>query len=122
MLSPTDKDLLTAIIESRDQKKMMFGLLNSIVDTSHPKKPKLVADPEKALANPTPTQEILTQVFNRSRKEKDIVSFAFFGDKKAKAPKGFLPELQTIDTRKWSTSPPGLGQHIPTVHIHHKFI
>ena len=122
MFSPTDPDLLDAIMQSGDQKKMMFGLLNSIVDTSHPKKPKLVTDPEKALANPTPTQKILTAVFNRSRKEKDIVSFAFFGDKKARAPKGFLPELQTIDTRKWSTSPPGQGQNIPTVHIHHKFI
>lgn len=120
MFSPTDKELLTAIMETGDKKKMMFGLLNSIVDPTKPKKSRVAKDPEKALANPTPSQQILTEVFHRAQKQSDIVSFAFFGEKKAKAPAGFLPELQTINTGKYSLSQP--GKNIPTVHIHHKFI
>ncbi|HEX6715473.1 MAG TPA: phospholipase D-like domain-containing protein [Pyrinomonadaceae bacterium] len=121
MFSPTDKELLSAIMKSGDQGKMMFGLLNSIVDPTKKKK-KIIEDPDAAMVNPSPSQEILTEVFHRSQNKKDIVSFAFFGDKSAKAPVGFLPELQTKDFSQFSLSPPPKGNKIPTVHIHHKFI
>jgi phosphatidylserine/phosphatidylglycerophosphate/cardiolipin synthase-like enzyme len=122
MFSPTDQALLKAIMNAGNQKKMMFGLLNSITDPTKSKKNKLAKDSDKAMANPTPSQQIQTEVFHRSQKQKDIVSFAFFGEKKAKAPAGFLPELQTIDTSKYSLYKPKKGKGAPTVHIHHKFI
>jgi phosphatidylserine/phosphatidylglycerophosphate/cardiolipin synthase-like enzyme len=120
MFSPTDRDLLTAIMRTGDRKKMMFGLLNSIVDPTKPKHKQVAQDPDKAMAEPTPSQRIVTEIFHRSQENSDIVSFAFFGDAKARAPAGFLPELSSIDTRKYSLSPPGRG--VPTVHVHHKFI
>ena len=120
MFSPTDPALLKAIMNVGDQQKMMFGLLNSIVDPTKPKKNRVAKDPDKAMANPAPSQQVLTEVFHRSKNQRDIVSFAFFGDKNATAPDGWLPELSTIDTSQYSLSPPTRG--IPTVHIHHKFI
>jgi len=109
-------------MKTGDKNMMMFGLLNSIVDPTKPKKDRVAKDPEKALANPSPSQIILTEVFHRSQDKADIISFDFFGDKKAKAPAGFLPELSTKDFSKYSLAPPAKGKGIPTVHIHHKFI
>jgi phosphatidylserine/phosphatidylglycerophosphate/cardiolipin synthase-like enzyme len=122
MFSPTDPALLKAIMQAGDDKKMMYGLLNSIVDPAKAERNRVAKDPEKAMASPTPTQEIQTEVFHRSQEQRDIVSFAFFGAKGAKAPAGFLPELATLDTSRYSLLPASAGHGVPTVHIHHKFI
>lgn len=118
MFSPTDRALLEALLKVGDQKKILFGLLNSLVDPSKPKGSQKVKDPEKALANPSPTLQVQAEVFNRSRRDHLIFAYNYFGG--ADTPAGFLPELKTIDVSSKSTVP--AGGKVPAVHVHHKFI
>jgi phosphatidylserine/phosphatidylglycerophosphate/cardiolipin synthase-like enzyme len=56
------------------------------------------------------------QIFQRSRKQKDTLSYDRF--LKGTAPAGFLPELSAINTSQYSGAK---GPPI-AIHIHHKFI
>ena len=123
LFSPTDSDLLNAILDAGDQKKMMFGLLNSIKDPSKRK------DADEALENPTPSVEIEVKVFHRSRSDAKVLPYNYF--RPGRTPTGWLPELSTVDVSSASIVPPrknpkvvGKGKKggIPAVHIHHKFI
>lgn len=118
MFSPTDPALLNALLKVGDQKKILFGLLNSLVDPTKPKRSRKVKDPEKALANPSPAMQIQAEVFNRSRRDHLIFAYDYFGG--PGTPAGFLPELKTIDVSSKSTAPG--GGKAPAVHVHHKFI
>ena len=111
MFSPTDAALLKALLDAGDQGKIMYGLLNSITD---PKTGKQTADG----AAPGKSQQILVEVYNRSRRDKKAIAYDFFG--KDNAPRGFLPEFSTIDLGGMSLAPHGKG--VAAVHIHHKFI
>src|SRR5262249_47475463 len=63
-------------------------------------------------------------LFNRSRKDKEVLAYSFF--RPGATPAGFLPELSSVDLSSESTlPPPKTGQKKrgpPAVHIHHKFI
>jgi len=124
LFSPTDPPLLNALLAAGDQGKIMYGLLNSIVD---PTKKKKTEDPTKAAATASPATEVQVTVYNRSRKDKKVVAYNYF--RPGNTPTGFLPEFSTIDTSAWSTNPPpkatgsgGKGGAPPAVHIHHKFL
>ena len=129
MFSPTDKALLEALMEAGDKKKIMFGMLNSIVDPTNAlakKNAKAIAD-GKAPTGLTENAKVQVTLFNRSRTQRDVLSYAYFTP--ATVPVGFLPELSSIDTSRFSTVPPappsnnGKQPHTPpAVHIHHKFI
>jgi len=126
MFSPTDKLLLDALIAVGDKKKLMFGLLNSITD---PSKKKKNAGPEEGSGEPpkalSPAAEVQVTIFNRSRKDRKVLPYAYFNP--GKAPSGFLPELSSVDFSSRSIVPPlkpvkGKRTFMPAVHIHHKFI
>jgi len=129
MFSPTDKALLEALMEAGDRKKVMFGMLNSIVDPTNAlakKNAKLVAD-GKEPTELTENAKVQVTLFNRSRTQRDVLAYDFFNP--STAPANFLPELSSIDTSRFSTVPPappsndGKKPHSPpAVHIHHKFI
>lgn len=122
MFSPTDSDLLSALLATGDKKKLLFGLLNSISDPT--KKKAKAADPDKTFNAPSAAAKIQIEVFHRSRKDRKVVSYDYF--RKGIAPKGWLPELSTIDTSAYSIVPKkktkGKARGAPAVHIHHKFI
>ncbi len=109
MFSPTDEKLLKALLDAGDQGKIMYGLLNSIPDPAKAK---------KTGGKNTAKQQIMVEVFNRSRKDRKAVTYDYF--RPGSAPRGFLPELSGIDTRSFSLQPP--GNNVPAVHIHHKFL
>ena len=127
MFSPTDKPLLDALIAVGDKKKLMFGLLNSITDPS--KKKKKTAGPEEGSGEPpmtpSPAAQVQVTIFNRSRKDRKVLPYAYFNP--GNAPSGFLPELSSVDFSSRSIVPPpkpvkGKKTFVPAVHIHHKFI
>jgi phosphatidylserine/phosphatidylglycerophosphate/cardiolipin synthase-like enzyme len=127
MFSPTDAPLLKAMLDSGDQGKIMFGLLNSISDPSQSKK-RLAAiangeDPGQLSAS----AQIQVDIYHRSRRDHKVVAYNYYS--RETAPAGFLPEFSSLDTSKWSVvprpKPPKKGAKkpfIPAVHIHHKFI
>lgn len=129
MFSPTDKQLLEALFKVGDQKKLMFGLLNSISDPSKSndkKNQKLIADGE-APKELSASAKVQVELFNRSRRDRDVLAYSYFTP--GTAPANFLPELSSIDTSAFSTLPPvapknGKNKHSqpPAVHVHHKFI
>lgn len=109
LFSPTDKALLDALLDAGDNGKILLGLLNSIEN------PEAKAKKEgKPL---TPAQQVAMTVFHRSRKDKKVIPFSAFTES---APESFLPELKSIDTSSYSTTPP--NGKVPTVHVHHKFL
>ncbi len=112
MFSPTDQALLKGILAAGDDGKIMYGLLNSIPDPTKAKKNKKGAKPRK------PPNEVLVEVFNRSRADHKTTSYSYF--RSGMEPRGFLPELAGIDTSSYSLHPP--GKNIPAVHVHHKFL
>ena len=107
VFSPTDSALLTAILGAGDQGKILYGMLNSIPDPTKPPKPG---------KKKRPPAEISVELYNRSRRDKKVLQYDYFGQ--SNAPQGFLPELYTVDVSRYS------GGHNPpiAVHIHHKFI
>jgi hypothetical protein len=93
LYSPTDTDFLHAF-DVGDSGKMMFGLVNHIVQL-------------KPGQTPLPAE---VDLFHRSRTNKDVVDAESFAQG---APKGFLPELPAF---------PGDKADFAPILIHHKLI
>lgn len=113
MFTATDPQLMNAIFTQADSNDhLVYGLLNSIDD---PEKPTKSGGKRKL-------PEIATTIFHRSKEKPDTLPYAAFGKN---APRGFLPELRTIDCTKYdvSASAADKKKHSPPpIHIHHKFI
>jgi phosphatidylserine/phosphatidylglycerophosphate/cardiolipin synthase-like enzyme len=125
MFSPTDKPLLDALFAVGDKKKILFGLLNSITDPSKKKKPGAETPSGEPPKDPSPATQVQVTIFNRSRKDKVVLPYAYFSP--GNAPQGFLPELSSVDFSSRAVVPPpkvtkGKKPFVPAVHIHHKFI
>jgi len=125
MFDPTDPKLIASLLAVGDQKKLLYGMLNSIADPNK-KKDSLSASGE-APRKPTPATEIKVTLFNRSRKDRKVLAYNYF--RPGNTPAGFLPELSAVDMSSKSTLPPPKpaagkkkGGGPPAVHIHHKFI
>ena len=107
MFTATDQPLLDAIFAVGDRTDgIIFGLLNSIDDPDQPTKS----------GKPRKSSPISVEIYNRSCRDKLTLAYDRF--RPGSAPAGFLPELASIDTRKYSG---GKGPPI-AIHIHHKFI
>jgi len=126
MFDPTDAALLESLLAVGDQKKLLYGLLNSISDPNASKKKKktnLAASGEPP-AEPSAAAQIRVTLFNRSRKDKKVIAYSYYA--KGTAPAGWLPEFTTVNLKSKSTLPPpkpGTKKRgIPAVHIHHKFV
>ncbi|VIO68842.1 hypothetical protein CI1B_23860 [Bradyrhizobium ivorense] len=117
MFTASDKDLMEAIFAKGDSPKhLIYGLLNSIDD---PDKPTKKGEKRKL-------PEIASTIFHRSQTNPDTLPYSAFG---ANAPRGFLPELRTIDTTAYDASvtksKAKAGKkksRVPPIHVHHKFI
>lgn len=125
MFSPTDAKLIRTLLATGDRKKLLFGMLNSIADPSKSKKKKEgnLSRSGEAPRAPTETTQVKVELYNRSRKDKLVLAYAYFHP--GNAPAGFLPEFSTVDLSSRSTLPPpkpGKKGGPPAVHIHHKFI
>jgi hypothetical protein len=83
--------------DSKDH--LIYGPLNSVDD---PDKPTKSGEQRKL-------PEIAETIFHRSREKMDTLPYSAFG---TSAPRGFLPELRTIDTSEYDVS----------AKPHHKFI
>ena len=124
MFSPTDPKLIRTLLTTGDRGKLLFGMLNSISDPSKRKKKEDdLSDTGEPPRAPTDKTQVQVELFNRSRKDKKVLAYAYFhpGD----TPAGFLPEFSTVDLSSRSTLPPpksGKKRGPPAVHIHHKFI
>jgi phosphatidylserine/phosphatidylglycerophosphate/cardiolipin synthase-like enzyme len=105
MFSPTDEALLKAFLKAGDDGKVMYGLLNSI------------PDPNKAKSGKPPNR-VLVELYNRSRSDHKTTTYSYF--RSGTEPRGFLPELASLDTSSYSLHPS--NKNIPAVHVHHKFI
>jgi phosphatidylserine/phosphatidylglycerophosphate/cardiolipin synthase-like enzyme len=95
LFSPTDTNFLQAAFDVGDSGKMMFGLVNHIVQLK-PGQTPLPAD---------------VDLFHRSRNEKDVVDAESFAQG---APVGFLPELPAF--------PGDNAADFAPILIHHKLI
>lgn len=97
LYSPTDTDLLNALLALPNAQKMMFGLINEI--------------PQKDPSTAKHPNQVMVTIYNRTRKGKtfDVVGHDQFG--KNNTPNGFW----------WETSSLG-GQSKFPVYIHHKFV
>jgi phosphatidylserine/phosphatidylglycerophosphate/cardiolipin synthase-like enzyme len=97
IFAPTDAALRAALFAAGDAGKMMFGLVNSIMQ------PK-AGSPDNAdtLAK--------TEIYHRSRAKRDVYSHSLYG--KGGSPAGFWWEAATL---------PGSAGKFP-VYIHHKFV
>lgn len=120
MFTASDTDLMTAIFEKGDSKDhLIYGLLNAVDDPD-----KLTKSGKKRTNLP----KIATTIYHRSMsKNPDTLAYAAFS---TEPPRGFLPELRSIDTSKYDAS---AGKKAgkkktakkggpPPIHIHHKFI
>ncbi|MBB4429444.1 phosphatidylserine/phosphatidylglycerophosphate/cardiolipin synthase-like enzyme [Bradyrhizobium sp. CIR48] len=117
MFTASDKALMEAIFAKGDSPKhLIYGLLNSIDDPDKPTK--------KGEKRELP--EIASTIFHRSQTNPDTLPYSAFG---ANAPRGFLPELRTIDTTRYDASvtkskakAAKKKSSVPPIHVHHKFI
>jgi phosphatidylserine/phosphatidylglycerophosphate/cardiolipin synthase-like enzyme len=114
MFTASDKALIEAIFAQGDSKDhLIYGLLNSIDD---PEKPTKKGEKRKL-------PEIAATIFHRSKEKRDTLPYAAFG---LSAPRGFLPELRTVNTAQYDISAKARGtgksRQPPPVHVHHKFI
>jgi hypothetical protein len=92
MFTASDKPLTEAIFAQGDSKDhLIYGLLNTVDDPDKPTK--------KGEKRRLP--EIAATIFHRSRNEQDTLPYSAFG---TNAPRGFLPELKTIDTSSYDCS------------------
>ena len=123
MFSPTDVQLLDALLKTGDQHKLLYGLLNSISDPKNKKAD--LSDSGEPPTEPSPATQIKVTLYNRSREDKKVLAYSYF--RPGNTPAGFLPELSAVDMSSKSTIPAsksnGKKKHfVPAVHIHHKFI
>jgi phosphatidylserine/phosphatidylglycerophosphate/cardiolipin synthase-like enzyme len=115
MFTASDKPLIDAIFAQGDSKEhLIYGLLNSVDDPDRP--------PKSGEKRKLP--EIGATIFHRSREKTDTLPYSAFG---TTAPRGFLPELRTIDTSEYDVSVKARkgskkGKEPPPIHVHHKFI
>jgi phosphatidylserine/phosphatidylglycerophosphate/cardiolipin synthase-like enzyme len=109
----------------------VFPRPDSIQGPSKPSGKKKL-DPEKAQQKPKANFKVVTELFNRSRKDHKELPSTTLVRKESQRQKDFCPNW-TIDTSTFDLSadkkPPkpkggkaGKSKLIPTVHIHHKFI
>ncbi len=126
MFSPTDPQLIRALLATSDRGKLLYGMLNSISDPSKKKKKNTdgnLSDSGEAPREPTEATKVQVELFHRSRKDRKVLAYNYF--RPNNAPAGFLPELSTVDLSSKSTLPPPKPAKKggpPAVHIHHKFI
>ncbi|WP_083354881.1 phospholipase D-like domain-containing protein [Mesorhizobium sp. LCM 4577] len=113
MFTASDTALMDAIFAQADSKDhLVYGLLNAIDDPEKPTK-------SGAKRN---LPEIAATIYHRSREKPDTLPYSAFGKN---APRGFLPELRTIDCSKYDLSVSSGKKKNggpPPIHIHHKFI
>ncbi|MET4233946.1 phosphatidylserine/phosphatidylglycerophosphate/cardiolipin synthase-like enzyme [Bradyrhizobium sp. i1.4.4] len=118
MYTASDKALMEAIFAKGDSSKhLIYGLLNSIDD---PDKPTKKGEKRKL-------PEIASTIFHRSQENPDTLPYSAFG---VNAPRGFLPELKTIDVSAYDASLKKSKTKAakkksggpPPIHVHHKFI
>ncbi len=112
MFTASDEALMNAIFAKADSPDhVVYGVLNSIDD---PEKPTKSGKPRRL-------PKIAATIFHRSTDKPDTLPYAAFGEN---APRGFLPELRTINCDQYDVSkkPGEKKSSIPPIHIHHKFI
>jgi phosphatidylserine/phosphatidylglycerophosphate/cardiolipin synthase-like enzyme len=102
LFTPTDRDLRDACFSVGDAGKMMFGLVNNIVNEP----PQ--GDPDEMQADELAALEI----YHRSRDVKDVIDGSFFSARHV--PAGFDAEVNIF--------PGGHPAPYPEVIIHHKFV
>lgn len=118
MFTASDTDLMNAIFAKGDSKDhLIYGLINSIDDPDRP---------TKAGKKRTNLPKIAATIYHRSTSKKpDTLAYAAFNQA---APRGFLPELRSIDTSQYDISvkkKSGMKKSAkgpPPIHVHHKFI
>jgi hypothetical protein len=114
---PTDKQLLDACFQVGTDKKMMFGLVNTITDPDGKKKRAPGVEGRK------PNAQDLAKValFHRSKEDNDVYAHAAFS--KGGEPSGFWWEASRIQLPgTTSTGAPSSKKSPPEVYIHHKFV
>jgi phosphatidylserine/phosphatidylglycerophosphate/cardiolipin synthase-like enzyme len=99
LFSPTDLELLDACFKVADDKKMMFGLINTVPETAPKPNKKGVTDPVK----------VAIYDRNKDPKQLEVGGHEVFG--KGSTPMGF----------SWEDSTLGKSGAYP-VYIHHKFV
>jgi phosphatidylserine/phosphatidylglycerophosphate/cardiolipin synthase-like enzyme len=114
MFTASDTQLMDAIFAQGDSKDhLIYGLINAIDD---PDKPTKSGETRKL-------PKIAATIYHRSTsKDPDTLAYAAFT--KA-APRGFLPELRSIDTSPFDASAKkhtAKAHGPPPIHVHHKFI
>ena len=123
MFTASDTLLMDAIFAKGDSvDHLIYGLINSIDDPDRPTKKGQTR---------TNLPKIAATIYHRStQKNPDTLAYAAFNEA---APRGFLPELRSIDTsaydvsiakksgKKVSTAKKKTGGP-PPIHVHHKFI
>lgn len=116
MFTASDEALMNAIFAKGDSPDhLIYGLINAIANPN-----KLTAKGEKRTNLP----KIAATIYHRANSKTDTMSYDVFG---RDAPRGFLPELRSIDTSEFDVSAAsadddGKPHFVPAVHIHHKFI
>jgi phosphatidylserine/phosphatidylglycerophosphate/cardiolipin synthase-like enzyme len=125
MFTASDEALMKAIFAKGDSDDhLIYGLLNSIDDPE-----KLTKKGKKRTNLP----KIAATIYHRSNEPKpDTLAYDAFDQA---APRGFLPELRSIDTSRYDASatkkPAKKGAKAaakkksggpPPIHVHHKFI
>jgi len=115
MFTASDTDLMNAIFAKGDSKDhLIYGLINSIDDPDKPTK--------SGKKRKLPT--IAATIYHRSSsKDPDTLAYAAFTQQ---PPRGFLPELRSIDTSSFDVSAETQAEKRahgpPPIHVHHKFI
>jgi phosphatidylserine/phosphatidylglycerophosphate/cardiolipin synthase-like enzyme len=98
MFTASDPALMQAI----------YGLINAIEDPDKPTR----SGKKRKLSDTAVT------IYHRSAgKDPDTIAYAAFDEE---APRGFLPELRSIDTSSYDVS--ATKKNYPPIHVHHKFI
>src|SRR3954470_21259709 len=101
IFTPTDAELRHACFEAGDKGRMMFGLINELVQPKAPKPGK-----------PPDAQTVArVETYNRSKASKDVYAHAAFAQKARD--RGFWFEVSSI---------PGQQRQKFPVYIHHKFV
>jgi len=115
MFTASDTDLMNAIFAQGNSKDhLIYGLINSIDDPDKPTK----SGKKRKLP------KIAATIYHRSSgKDPDTLAYAAFTQQ---PPRGFLPELRSIDTSSFDASAEKQAEKRahgpPPIHVHHKFI
>ncbi|HEX4407250.1 MAG TPA: phospholipase D-like domain-containing protein [Xanthobacteraceae bacterium] len=121
MFTASDTNLMSAIFAQGDSPDhLIYGLINAIDDPDRP---------TKKGKKRTNLPKIAATIYHRSTSKKpDTLAYAAFNQA---APRGFLPELRSIDTSPYDVSVAKKtgnkksikgGKGPPPIHVHHKFI